>query len=109
MTISIMVGIASLAAILVERNRIYTVRLATGGPTGEYYKFGQAIAQVTEAHEPKIRIEVVESAGSTRNMQDVQNRVADLALVQNDTKVLPDVRAIAQLYPEMFHFIARKD
>ncbi|MEO0758530.1 MAG: TAXI family TRAP transporter solute-binding subunit [Cyanobacteria bacterium J06648_16] len=108
-TISIMVGIASLAAILVERNRIYTVRLATGGPTGEYYKFGQAIAQVTEAHEPKIRIEVVESAGSTRNMQDVQNRVADLALVQNDTKVLPDVRAIAQLYPEMFHFIARKD
>ena len=108
-TLSVMVGIASLAAIYVERSRVYTIRIATGGPTGEYYKFGQAIAQVTEAHEPKIRVEVVESAGSTQNMQDVQDKIADLALVQNDTEVLPDVRAVAQLYPEMFHFIARKD
>jgi TRAP transporter TAXI family solute receptor len=105
---SITVAIASTLQLVRERNRIYVVRLATGSKTGEYYAFGQAIAQVTAAHEPKIKIEVLESPGSNQNMQEVQNHTVDMALVQNDTPVQPAVRAVAQLYPEMFHFIAHK-
>lgn len=102
-------AISSITKLIHDQNRTYTVRLATGSPTGEYYAFGQAIAQVTQTNEPKIRVEVVESPGSTKNMEDVHAHAVDLALVQNDTPVQPNVRAVAQLYPEMFHLIANKD
>ncbi|MFG6097510.1 TAXI family TRAP transporter solute-binding subunit [Leptothoe sp. ISB3NOV94-8A] len=107
--VSVGVAIASITKLIQEQNRIYTIRLATGSPTGEYYAFGQAIAQVTEANEPKIRVEVVASPGSNQNMDDVHTHTVDLALVQNDTPTQRNVRAIAQLYPEMFHLIANKD
>ncbi|WP_322745069.1 TAXI family TRAP transporter solute-binding subunit, partial [Leptolyngbya ectocarpi] len=107
--VSVGVAIASIAKLIHDQNRIYTVRLATGSPTGEYYAFGQAIAQVTETNEPKIRVDVLESPGSAQNMDDVHTHTVDLALVQNDTPVQPNVRAMAQLYPEMFHLIANKE
>ncbi|MEM7794672.1 MAG: TAXI family TRAP transporter solute-binding subunit [Cyanobacteria bacterium P01_C01_bin.118] len=107
--VSVGIAIASITKLIHDQNRSYTVRLATGGPTGEYYAFGQAIAQVTETNEPKIRVEVIKSPGSNQNMDDVHNQVVDLALVQNDTPVRRNVRAVAQLYPEMFHLIANKD
>ncbi|MGK7888818.1 MAG: TAXI family TRAP transporter solute-binding subunit [Leptolyngbyaceae cyanobacterium] len=102
------VAIASVAAFIYEVRETYTVRLASGGPTGEYYSVAQAIAQVTAENYPKIRIEVVESPGSTQNMADVHDRVVDLALVQSNTPVKREVRAIAQLYPEMLHLIVNQ-
>ena len=95
--------------LLRSHKQVHVVRLATGGQTGEYYAFGEAIAQVTQKHNPNIRIEVVEAAGSAQNMNSVQAAEADMALVQSDTPVQPAVRAVAQLYPELFHLIASKD
>lgn len=106
---SVGIAIASIAKLIHDQNRVHTIQLATGSSTGEYYTFGQAIAQITEANEPKIRIEVIESDGSNQNMADIHTHTVDLALVQNDTPIKPNVRAIAQLYPEMFHLIANKD
>ena len=91
-----------------SRQRNYTVRLATGGETGEYYAFGKAIAQVTQEHAPNIHIEVIASPGSSQNMASVQTGTVDMALVQSDTPVQSAVRAVAQLYPELFHLIANK-
>jgi len=92
-----------------SRHQIHTVRLATGGTTGEYYAFGNAIAQVTKKHSPNIDIEVLESPGSSQNMSNVNNHTVDMALVQSNTPVQPAVQAVAQLYPEMFHLIANRD
>ena len=78
--VSVGVAIASLIKLIHDQNRTHTIRLATGGPTGEYYAFGKAIAQVTQVNEPKIRIDVVESAGSAQNMDDVHTHTVDLAL-----------------------------
>lgn len=105
--LSVAIAIASTTQWIKESQKTYTLRLATGSPIGEYYDFAKAIEQVTEAHYPHIDIEVLESRGSTQNMDDVQNQVVDMALVQSDTLVQSDVRAIAQLYPEMFHLIVR--
>ena len=105
--LGVAIAIASTTQWIKESQKTYTVRLATGSPIGEYYDFANAIAQVTESHYPHIDIEVLESPGSTQNMDDVQNQMVDMALVQSDTPVQPDVRAIARLYPEMFHLIAR--
>ena len=77
--------------------------------TGEYYAFGEAIAQVTQSHSPNVRIEVLEAAGTIENMANVQAGEVDMALVQSDTPVLPAVKAVASLYPELFHLIADKE
>ena len=109
-----LIGLSILAAVVCawllmrSRQRNYTVRLATGGETGEYYAFGEAIAQVTQKHAPNIHIEVIASPGSSQNMDSVQTGAVDMALVQSDTPVQPAVRAVAQLYPELFHLIANK-
>ncbi|MEO0535307.1 MAG: TAXI family TRAP transporter solute-binding subunit [Cyanobacteria bacterium P01_A01_bin.123] len=89
-----------------ERNQVYTLTLATGGASGQYYAFGQAFAKVVANHEPKIQIKVLETDGSQQNMDRVGNELVDLALVQSDTRASLEARAIALLFPEMFHFMA---
>ncbi len=89
--------------------RTYRLVLAAGGRTGEYYAFSQAFAEVVTRNHPRIRIEVVETDGSPENMAQLRDGRADIALVQSDTPVDPPVRAVALLFPEMFHLIARTD
>jgi TRAP transporter TAXI family solute receptor len=60
-----------------------TVRLATGGPTGTYYAFGSAAAQIL-SERTGIGI-VVESTGASKaNIQLIDAGDVDIALVQND-------------------------
>lgn len=89
-----------------EQNRVYTLTLATAGKDGEYYAFGQALSKVVAKHHPQIQITVVASEGSLQNMELLQQKRVQLALVQSDTPAKPSVRAIAPLFPEMFHLIA---
>ncbi|NJL47764.1 MAG: TAXI family TRAP transporter solute-binding subunit [Leptolyngbyaceae cyanobacterium SM2_5_2] len=89
--------------------RTYRLVLASGGRTGEYYAFSQAFAEVVARNHPRIDIEVVETDGSPENMAQLRDGQADIALVQSDTPVEPPVRAVALLFPEMFHLIARTD
>lgn len=105
---SVVAAVVCGALLVRSRNQVHTVRLATGGVTGEYFAFGEAIAKVTEKHSSNIKIEVLETPGSSQNMSDTDAHVVDMALVQSNTPVQPNVRAVAQLYPEMFHLIANK-
>ena len=111
----ILIGSSVIAALVCgvllvrSRNQTHIIRLATGGATGEYYAFGEAIAQVAQKHSPNLKVEVLETPGSSQNMSDTNERTVDMALVQSNTPVQPNVRAVAQLYPEMFHLIANKD
>lgn len=107
--ISILAAIAFGVEWAREQGRVYELKLATASPDGEYYAFGQALATVVMRHHRHIRIEVLESEGSQQNMQWLDEQDADLALVQSDTPVVPTARAIALLFPEMFHFIAAED
>jgi len=92
-----------------ERNRVYDLVLASGGQTGEYYAFSQAFAEVVEQNHPEIRIEVIATEGSAENMMLMRDNAAQLALVQSDTPVERPVRAIARLFPEMFHLLVRRE
>ncbi|WP_240518780.1 TAXI family TRAP transporter solute-binding subunit [Leptolyngbya sp. BC1307] len=109
LSVSVIAAGVCAALLLRSRQQISVVRLATGEETGEYYAFGEAIAQVTQKHAPNLRIEVLVSPGSTQNMDSVQAHTSDMALVQSDTPVQPAVQAVAQLYPEIFHLIANRD
>ena len=92
-----------------ERSRVYELVLASGSKTGEYYAFSQAFAEVIELNHPNIQVKVRETQGSTENMALLRDRGAQLALVQSDTPVERPVRAVARLFPEMFHLLVRKE
>ncbi|MGD1940329.1 MAG: TAXI family TRAP transporter solute-binding subunit, partial [Leptolyngbyaceae cyanobacterium] len=92
-----------------ERSRVYELVLASGSQTGEYYAFSEAFADVVRLNHPQIQITVQETAGSAENMGLLRDDGAQLALVQSDTPVERPVRAIARLFPEMFHLLVRKD
>lgn len=92
-----------------ERSRTYDLVLASGGKTGEYYAFSQAFAEVVSQNYPHIQIQVTETEGSEQNMNLLRDDEAQLALVQSDTPVERPVRAIARLFPEMFHLLVRKE
>ncbi|MBW4461522.1 MAG: TAXI family TRAP transporter solute-binding subunit [Nodosilinea sp. WJT8-NPBG4] len=105
-----LVGVVASAFFLVrEHTRTYRLVLAPGGRTGEYYAFSQAFAEVVAHNHPTIAIEVIETDGSLQNMDLLKTNAAQLALVQSDTPVQPPVRAVALLFPEMFHLLARTD
>lgn len=90
-----------------EQRQIFTLTLATAGRDGEYYAFGRALSTVVERHYDKIRIDVLETEGSQQNMQLLAEGEVQLALVQSDTPVEPDVEAVSFLFPELFHLVAR--
>ncbi|WP_017299575.1 TAXI family TRAP transporter solute-binding subunit [Nodosilinea nodulosa] len=105
-----LVGVLASAFFLVrEHTRTYRLVLASGGKTGEYYAFSQAFAAVVARNHPSIAIEVRATDGSVENMELLRTNQAQLALVQSDTPVQPPVRAVALLFPEMFHLLARTD
>lgn len=92
-----------------SNRRVYHLVLASGGKSGEYYAFSQAFAEVASRNHRHLSIEVIETNGSEENMARLRDGQAHIALVQSDTPVDPPVRAVALLFPEMFHLIARTE
>lgn len=88
-----------------DKQQVYELTLATGTKTGNYYPFGQAIAEVVVQQNPRIRIKVLETQGAEENMRRLQANEAQLAIVQNDTAAVPSARVIASLFKEVFHLI----
>jgi TRAP transporter TAXI family solute receptor len=89
-----------------DKERVYQLTLATGTKTGNYYPFGEAIAEVVAQQNPSIRIQVIETQGAEENMRRLQANEVQLAIVQNDTAAVPSARVIASLFQEDFHLIA---
>lgn len=91
------------------REHIHTLTIATGSTTGEYYAFGQALAQIVDKHSSNIQIEVLATSGSQENQQLINNQEVELAVLQADTTVGPSTQAITFLFPEVFHLIANQN
>jgi len=111
------------------------IRIGTGGPKGTYYPIGGLIAravsdsdgykrcQFSDCDEPPIIAIHQASNGSIANAAGIQEGKLEAGLVQSDvaywaftgTGVSQDkqpadkLRAIASLYTESFHLVARKD
>ena len=88
-----------------DKQRVHELTLVTGNKTGNYYPFGQAIAEVVIQQNPRLRIKVVETQGADENMRRLQANEAQLAIALNDTPAVPQARVIASLFKEVFHLI----
>jgi len=98
-----------------------TLRIAAGGKNGLYLPLAQQLAKEIE-RECKIKVEVLETNGSLKNMQLLSERKVHFAFYQSGAasrlkrhvKTTEDVdtsnaRFIANLYPEIVHLIVRAD
>jgi TRAP transporter TAXI family solute receptor len=86
-----------------------TLVFVTGEEKGLYWGLGKAIAtEIQQAH-PHIKIQIVSTAGSLDNAKRLQNKKADLALVQNDIQATAEIRSITAIHPELLHFLCHKD
>ncbi|MEJ2339656.1 MAG: TAXI family TRAP transporter solute-binding subunit, partial [Gemmatimonadales bacterium] len=83
--------------------------IAAGPDEGEAYALATAIAEVAERHYPRLGVEVVETPGSSENMRLLEEGRVELATVQADTRMGPQARMLALLYPDVFQLIVRED
>ncbi|MCZ6677050.1 MAG: TAXI family TRAP transporter solute-binding subunit [Candidatus Poribacteria bacterium] len=107
--LSFVIVVSFVAKLGYDRRHVYHLTIATAGKGGEYYAFGETLAQVITKHQPKIQIRVRETEGSLKNMILLHAKAVDFAIVQSDTPATLSARAVASLFPEMFHLIAAKE
>lgn len=107
--LSLVAAIALAVQLIRHQHQRHSLVIATGGQNGEYYAFAQALSSVVARRHPEIQIRVLETAGASENLELLETRRADLAIVQSDTPAKPSERAVAYLFPELFHLIARLD
>jgi TRAP transporter TAXI family solute receptor len=98
------------------------IRIATGGLSGVYYAYGDALADILEKR-MNIPVTSVQSGGSVDNIHMLRNGRAEIAFVQNDIMTyayegtnifsaegaFKDFSAAAGLYPEICQIVARRD
>ena len=92
--------------------------LATGGTAGTYYPIGSGIASIISDHETGIDITVESTGASVANLKMLKAEEIDLMMGASNTQwgayngqppfddgAVKNVRGIASLYPEVFHYI----
>jgi uncharacterized protein len=100
----VMVG-ASAVAWYWNKGRIETLKVATGSKGGQYHSFALALAKVVERKSDRLRLEVLETAGSAENTRLLRANRAQLALVQSDTVLDPTEQVVSPLFPELYHLM----
>jgi len=79
--------------------------IAAGPASGESFEIATAIAQVIEASDPDIRVEVFETQGSGENIRLVDSGQVDLAAIQADATITHDVRVLATLFSDAYQLV----
>ncbi|NJL42074.1 MAG: C4-dicarboxylate ABC transporter substrate-binding protein, partial [Leptolyngbyaceae cyanobacterium SM1_4_3] len=89
-----------------ENQRTYNLTMTTGGKDGEYHAFATALAEVVTKHEPQIKFQ----SSKVRVPRKIWNGWAGVRWNWRSSKVIllfkPSARAVAYLFPEVFHLIA---
>jgi TRAP transporter TAXI family solute receptor len=98
------------------------MRIATGGESGVYYAYGDALAEILERR-LNVPVSTIQSGGSVDNIRLLRNGRAEIAFVQNDIMTyayegtnifstdgpFKDFSAAAGLYPEICQIVARRE
>ncbi len=83
--------------------------VAAGARSSEGFRLAEAIATVTNRHYPRVRLEVIETAGSLDNARLLDQGHADLALFQADASSSKRARLVAVLYPDAYQLMVHRN
>lgn len=88
-----------------------TIELTVGaGPyRSDSYELMKEVAEVVDRHAIGVRLKVIATQDSSKNISLLNQKKLDIATIRSDTPVVNDVRLIAALFPDFFQFIARSD
>ncbi len=92
---------------LLQSLRIYKLTLVAGSKDGESYVLSQAIRQVIEENNPRIKIEVLETKGTVENLKLLESGQAQLATAQTDIPAGLLARVVVILYPDFFQLVVK--
>lgn len=92
---------------LYDRFRLRTVVIATNEEGSQSYDMIFALAQAVQRVDERIKIQIVQTGGSTEIMQLLKNGKADFGTAQLDTELNVNVETVALLYPQVFQMIVR--
>jgi TRAP transporter TAXI family solute receptor len=92
-----------------DSHKHHEIRIAASKPGSDSYKLLQAAANLAMEQFPNMHIEMLASLGSSQNLELLKANQVQFAAIQADSDIIPEARLVAQLYPDMFHLIARED
>jgi len=86
-----------------------TIRIASGPYRSDSYELMRQVADVISRHSEWLTIEVVATRDSSRNTTMLNEGTVDAATIRSDTPVASNVRLIADLFPDYFQILTRRD
>lgn len=92
-----------------NKQEAVTLKIASGPYRSDSYELMRDVADVVSRHSESLTIEVIPSKNSSENISMLNRGDVDLATIRSDTPVVSDVRMIADLFPDFFQLISRRD
>jgi TRAP-type uncharacterized transport system substrate-binding protein len=86
-----------------------TWKVAADQRGSDNFELLEALAdQVTRAN-PEVRLKVFQTAGTSESLKLLEDGIIDFAAIPADAISRPNLSMIANLYPDTYHLIARRD
>jgi uncharacterized protein len=99
-------GLAAFIALGVyQASKVRTLRVAAGSATGDSYILCAALKKVVERHNSRVRLDVVETAGTVENLRMLEANSADIAVAQADVTPGPSAQSVAVLFDDTFQLL----
>jgi uncharacterized protein len=99
-------GVLVAVAVAIESaSKIRTIRIAAGARTGDSYLICQALKAVAERTYPKLRVTILETAGTVENLRMMDAGRADVATAQADVGAGSSARSVAVLFDDVFQLL----
>ena len=89
--------------------REYRLLIAAGQRSGQAFQIAQALQQVSERHYPELTLEAFETRGALHNASLLDQGAVQLATIQADQASGRKARLVAELYPDTFQIVVRRD
>ena len=89
--------------------REYRLLIAAGQRSGYAFQMATALKLVTERHYPELSVEVFETRGSLHDASLLDQGAVQLATVQADQTSGLEGRLVAELYPDSFQIVVRRN
>ena len=82
--------------------------LATGQNGGTYQALGDGLAEYVNEREGRVSLETLGSEGTVENLELLEKREVDFAIIQSGYVATDQVRVVAKLYTEVLHVMVRE-
>jgi len=83
----------------------YRLSVAAGPAASETFELLTVVAEVLNAKDNGLQIEVFETGGTRENMELLETGQIDIATVQADSLIPEEALGVARLYPDAYHLV----